>query len=1124
MAQFIGRTNVQQYQAEVKEMDLTTEQLRKLLAKITRARFVKLTGPPYRIKYHTDFLKEFYIPTGTEQTRSQSQEISEPTIQNQSELDDDSTVIPPSVIQTPRQSEPNVKKPRTHEPMEQTTLTQQWTPRKPQILDFDTAAKATQEEDEEDLMEIEKERRRKLEMVVNPYSQSKQKRTPMVTPQKITTHTKKKPGLSMKTNLKDPAIYSPLTATQLNPDRDPTKELKAIVHDTERILDAATAAFHEVNKDDEPPVTTGTIIEGLGTLQPTEASNKTMHSLIQYMDALNAKYCRWIQEYDENEANHKEAFKATLASLTRNQEIQVRKNMEHIITTLSSDAEKKMQRQLTSLVKPHTKEMVDNILKQLDRRFETYTSGLETKYFEKESELISDLDTYYNKAGEFLNEVMEDFYTITVPYTVPPKLTEYIDKHLDSRVTSMITAKMATILDHQAAIKIQQQVDQVLQERMTQYESDRKKHSVEELDRITTLTEQNLQHLTAATTASTQLLEAKRDASIQSIEITPQTTVDTIATLQTEAVTSITNKLQEALQLMLDHKQLLQQNIEDTTTMALACLESKSNEIRQQLKDDMGMSQEVLIDGIHEDIEIAKEGGKMEITDSIQELKRDLQGDKDRHLHSMIQERTRIVQQITDQAEEEKHRIKVYADGILANLQGTNLAATNQPTEPTLRHGTPPNNQWRAGPTQWTPENQSQTSTRTMSQTQYPATQNNDILQQPSEDTEASTGNKVPNRFQERVQQRDQEIKDQQIRERSDRIFDKIHTFKKAQLDYIVTDVNPSQEEIEMLYRNIASEIRACLMPIIPFEELTSTSGTKPTNEPLTPHLEFIVGKELYLLLTKALPRTNKDIKAIMDSYSQTEDGYGALTLIMKTYCPYLKTLQVTWGPTWQPHQTGLEYVASLKRYIGNTTRTSNTQYSVRTIAIELLQQAKQHARYHNIATHYLTRLTLQSPNIPLGTEYEMTHLAGEMDTNRSTELYQNPTVQKMRTDKDGETKEGSNRREGKFKYKREVQCRCCHNFGHDINKQICLIGAQVFHAHQFLLNNPVKAQENAQSYSMSNSKPQIKMARTAQPHASDDKIQEQPALTMVWHMQHTVLTPATQQDTITLTPAQQEE
>jgi hypothetical protein len=77
-------------------------------------------------------------------------------------------------------------------------------------------------------------------------------------------------------------------------------------------LDAAMAKFHKVNKEGEPVITTGMIIEGLGTLQPTTTSNQHMHLLIQDLDALNAKYCHWIKEHEDNETYHKEAFKSTL--------------------------------------------------------------------------------------------------------------------------------------------------------------------------------------------------------------------------------------------------------------------------------------------------------------------------------------------------------------------------------------------------------------------------------------------------------------------------------------------------------------------------------------------------------------------------------------------------------------------------------------------------------------------------------------------------------------------------------------------------------------------------------------------------------------------------------------------
>jgi hypothetical protein len=200
-------------------------------------------------------------------------------------------------------------------------------------------------------------------------------------------------------------------------------------------------------------------------------------------------------------------------------------------------------------------------------------------------------------------------------------------------------------------------------------------------------------------------------------------------------------------------------------------------------------------------------------------------------------------------------------------------------------------------------------------------------LQQPTEDKDDVTHTRTTNRFQESINQRDKEYRAQQIYERSKRIHDKIHNFKRANLKHIVSHDNPSQEEIETLYRNIAAEMRACHMPIVPFEDITPISGTRPKDEPLTLQVEFNVGKELYLMLAKSLPCNDKGLKAIMESYSQTEDGYGALNLVMKTHCPYLWTLQAPWGPTWLPQQAANEYVAMLKRHVSNVSWTGNLSY-----------------------------------------------------------------------------------------------------------------------------------------------------------------------------------------------------
>jgi hypothetical protein len=139
-------------------------------------------------------------------------------------LDNESTIVPPNVQNTTTPpTEPYVKRPRRTDELEdpQTTLTQIWTPRPTQVLNFETEADNKQQDNEEQ-MEKEQERCRKLAAITNPYSQSKQQQTPMVTPQKTCTHTRSKSiSDTPRTNRKDPLATTPRNINK-ELEQDPT--------------------------------------------------------------------------------------------------------------------------------------------------------------------------------------------------------------------------------------------------------------------------------------------------------------------------------------------------------------------------------------------------------------------------------------------------------------------------------------------------------------------------------------------------------------------------------------------------------------------------------------------------------------------------------------------------------------------------------------------------------------------------------------------------------------------------------------------------------------------------------------------------------------------------------------
>jgi hypothetical protein len=218
----------------------------------------------------------------------------------------------------------------------------------------------------------------------------------------------------------------------------------------------------------------------------------------------------------------------------------------------------------------------------------------------------------------------------------------------------------------------------------------------------------------------------------------------------------------------------------------------------------------------------------------------------------------------------------------------------------------------------------------------------------------------------------------------------------------------------------------------------------------------------------------------------------------MKTSCDYLKTLQPTWGPPWLPEMTAFEYYTRLQRCLLNLNRTNQMNYSQRAIACEILQQAKQHVRYNVIATQYLTPLQTTPINTPLGHEYSAEFLIGELEANQRPEHDMNLVINKFNQTKDN-NKDNNRRTNSKFKYRREVQCSVCHGYGHDIDEDICRVGAQSYHSHQFWLNYSEKAKKNATAYSMANNRNQVK--NTQLRDATDEEYtlhMEQIAHTMV--------------------------
>ena len=195
----------------------------------------------------------------------------------------------------------------------------------------------------------------------------------------------------------------------------------------------------------------------------------------------------------------------------------------------------------------------------------------------------------------------------------------------------------------------------------------------------------------------------------------------------------------------------------------------------------------------------------------------------------------------------------------------------------------------------------------------------------------------------------------------------------------------------------------------------------------------------------------------------------------MQNNCSFLRIVWPTWGPSWQPHQTGFAYLSDLQTYLNDQQRNNKT-YTAYEIAAEIIQQANQHGWYKLMATNLLIGLQTYQ-NKPVPPEYNSYALVSTFEANK---LPSKISINKMNSNNPQTGKSPNKRR---FQYRREVQCRACHGYGHDTDEDICRYTAQHYHATKFCTEHPDKAKSNAQAFHTANNRNHINKIQTRLPH-----------------------------------------
>jgi hypothetical protein len=203
----------------------------------------------------------------------------------------------------------------------------------------------------------------------------------------------------------------------------------------------------------------------------------------------------------------------------------------------------------------------------------------------------------------------------------------------------------------------------------------------------------------------------------------------------------------------------------------------------------------------------------------------------------------------------------------------------------------------------------------------------------------------------------------------------------------------------------------------------------------------------------------------------------------MRTKCRYLQDLLLKWGPTWASDTTAYQYLAQLKSSLEEAQRTSK-QYTTFEIAVEILQQAKQHAEYHLISTSYLTRLlsyTNHRNDIP--SEYRYDNLICTLETNKDLGATHPLPIKPQLNSFNGNGKGRDNPRQP-FNYRNPVQCKACKTFGHCIGANVCRFSAQCLFATEYNGKEPLEAKANATAFATANNKNKINKVKLLHPTA----------------------------------------
>ena len=310
------------------------------------------------------------------------------------------------------------------------------------------------------------------------------------------------------------------------------------------------------------------------------------------------------------------------------------------------------------------------------------------------------------------------------------------------------------------------------------------------------------------------------------------------------------------------------------------------------------------------------------------------------------------------------------------------------------------------------------------------------------------------------------------IHTQNHRISRAIHTLEFKDNDHnLIPDTNRylTSAEFTDLYNEIQNTMCLESLPIVQLEDLPLHESCVPPQHKESDENINKISTYLYRRLVKMIPQSHTLLRGLIAQYSLKSRGYDALYALARHSLDYLKPTQNGWGPEWTNNDDPGSYAGKLLDFMRNSKLSHKHDYTELDQSHEFVYRAMQHYNYTAGCVllgqlYTYRRLTPNANDQPVPNHLDLTTMLHFMIENPHMDhrVNQTPTtiVNKVNTPRK------------RFEYKNKVQCKCCHQFGHNIGDQICRYGAQLHYTQKYAADHPEPFKLNAIKHNNINSKP----------------------------------------------------